>query len=176
MAKPLDLTERRFGALTAKRSLGAITKDRSGGSKRTHYWLCLCDCGEEFNVRVDELTSGRTTTCGYIRDGKHVRKAKHGGSKTIEHKSYLQMIRRTGPKAKPEDRANYYNRGISVCERWNTGDGSQSGFECFLMDVGSRPSVKHSIDRIDNNGNYEPGNCKWSTSLEQNRNTRKTNR
>lgn len=67
---------------------------------------------------------------------------------------------------------NYGGRGIKVCKRWEIGVGGLSGFECFLADMGRRPTQKHSIDRKDNNGNYEPSNCKWATNTEQCRNRR----
>jgi hypothetical protein len=68
--------------------------------------------------------------------------------------------------------ANYGARGIEVCDRWRFGEGSKTGFECFLEDMGRRPSLKHSIDRTNNDGNYEPTNCRWASSKQQNRNRR----
>jgi len=67
---------------------------------------------------------------------------------------------------------DYGGRGITICDRWLNGDGSLSGVECFIQDLGPRPSKKHSLDREDNDGNYAPGNCKWATVKEQNRNSR----
>lgn len=68
----------------------------------------------------------------------------------------------------------YGARGVTVCDRWRFGADGKSGFECFLSDVGERPSLEHSIDRIENELNYDPDNCKWSTVKEQNRNRRST--
>ena len=62
---------------------------------------------------------------------------------------------------------HYGGRGIKVCDRWRYGENGMSGFECFLADMGARPSMMHSIDRINNDGNYEPGNCRWATGQEQ---------
>lgn len=102
-------------------------------------------------------------------------KAKHGhnrgGRRTPEYRAWASMIARC-KYPKRRGYKNYGGRGISVCHRWQAGDGRQSGFECFLEDVGPRPSAGHSIDRRDNNGNYEPGNVRWATKVQQSSNKR----
>ena len=87
-------------------------------------------------------------------------------SVTAEYQAWVSMKRRCySPKYNSFHR--YGGRGISVCERWRHGQNGFTGFECFLKDVGKRPSSKHSLDRIDGDGNYEPGNCRWATGREQ---------
>lgn len=84
-------------------------------------------------------------------------------SETPEWRAWVEMRRRCR-----STRQNYRKRGITVCERWD------ASFEDFLRDVGSRPSPEHSLDRINNDGNYEPGNVRWATMIEQNRNRSNT--
>lgn len=88
----------------------------------------------------------------------------HGKSRTIEYRIWLDMRKRCNGKYRSEYR-NYGGRGIRVCERWDD-------FELFLLDVGSRPSARHSLERENNDGDYEPGNVRWATRSEQNRNKR----
>ena len=130
---------------------------------------CRCDCGRETSVRVRRLLAGETKSCGCLR-------RKHGatyqnrtpGKATPEYTAWLSMRRRCGDP-KVWNYSEYGGRGIRVCQQW------QESFERFLSDMGPRPSSEHSLDRIDPNGNYEPGNCRWATPTEQQNNLR-TNR
>lgn len=88
-----------------------------------------------------------------------------GQAQPPEYSAWAQMLQRCENKGNPSY-CNYGGRGISVCDRWRS-------FSQFLADVGARPSAKHSIDRINNDGNYEPGNVRWATRSEQNRNHRR---
>jgi hypothetical protein len=138
--------------------------------KRFIYFLCRCDCGTEKIIRADCLYTGNTTSCGcFLRENRGQSQRTHGMSathRTVEYDAWAHMIRRCHTPT-THNYANYGGRGISVCERW------RYSFENFLADMGERPSPKHSLDRRDNNGNYEPANCRWATPIEQGNNTRK---
>lgn len=113
------------------------------------------------------LVQGRSSSCGCLRGevlGKKV--SKHKMSKTSEYNIYQGMIQRCENPARREF-PWYGGRGISVCPRWRKGEGGKTGFECFFSDMGPKPEGK-SLDRWPNpDGNYEPGNCQWSTRGEQ---------
>ncbi len=143
--------------------------DSSG--RRFSQSQCTCECGKRVIVRNRGLRSGEARSCGCLRQELcKASKTKHGNSGTAQRRasgtyiSWCGMIRRcTNPKEKGYH--NYGGRGITVCERWRT------SFENFLADMGERPSHL-MIDRINNDGNYEPGNCKWSDRKTQRRNSR----
>ena len=156
-----DLTGRRFGRLVVLRLVGRT-------KARALLWECRCDCGASSVVRAGGLLNGGTQSCGCLqREKSAAAKLTHGLARTPEYKVWDHMRQRCeNPKHKGF--ANYGARGIRVCERWRK-------FENFIADMGERPSPKHTIERADNDGDYEPGNCRWGTWREQSRNKR-TNR
>lgn len=131
------------------------------------YVRVVCSCGTEKDVLVGGLRSGRSNSCGCLnREAVHARSATHGLSQSPIYDVWNSMLGRCHRKGDSNFK-NYGARGIKVCERWHT-------FENFLADMGDRPTEKHSIERSNNDGDYEPGNCRWATRKEQSRNTRRT--
>jgi hypothetical protein len=127
--------------------------------------LCICDCGRKKVVRLDNIRYGRVKSCGCLHDTLPI---KHGqafsGEKTLTYRTWLTMRKRClNPNSK--DYPRYGGRGIQTCERWDD-------FLLFLEDMGERPSERHSIDRIDTEGDYTPKNCRWATPKQQGRNRR----
>lgn len=140
-----------------------------GEAERNKYshiqWYCECSCGKTTTVPTSCLTSGNTASCGcYGDECRLVNSRTHGMRQEKVYTNWCQMIARCTDK-NSTSYSNYGGRGITVCDRWLR-------FKNFFEDMGNRPFNGASIDRVNNEGNYEPGNCKWSTSAEQARNRR----
>ena len=156
--KIIDITGQTFGKLTV---LGYAGR----GLRRSSLWNVRCDCGTEKATTSLNLRHGKSRSCGGCN-------FKHGATRhglvTREYRIWHSMkFRCFSPNATHYH--SYGGRGITVCQRW------VDNFQNFLDDMGMPPTPKHSIDRIDNDGHYEPQNCRWATALEQGQNTR-TNR
>jgi hypothetical protein len=149
-----DLTGQKFGRLTVLEVSGK-TKNRG------LIWRCLCECGKVSEVSASSLVTKNTQSCGCLH---RERITKHKISRTVEYKAYGHMMSRC---YNPDDK-NYHNyggRGITVCQRW------QDNPKAFFDDMGPRPKGME-LERVDNDGNYEPLNCVWATHYSQARNRR----
>lgn len=158
MTQRMDLTGQKFGRLTV------LEYD----PKRAR-WICLCECGKKTWVLPPSLKRGFTKSCGCLKsDLARIAHFKHGKAKSKIFNIWSHIRRRCfNPNTKYYE--HYGGRGINVCERW-------MNFENFYADMGDPPEGEGriSLDRIDNNGNYEPGNCRWANQKMQSDNKRTT--
>ena len=159
MPKKVDLAGARIGSLTVLRE---AERRRNGNV----YWECLCDCGNRKEIAGSSLRRQLSFSCGCGIARANIARSIHGMTDTQEHHIWKLMIARCHTSPDPL----YGGRGISVCDRW------RNSFVAFYADMGPRPSPKHSIDRIDNDGDYEPSNCRWATPHEQGINKRDSRR
>lgn len=156
----MDRTGRIYGRLTVI-DYGGFSRE-----KQQTFWVCRCDCGKVVNAIGKELNRGSKKSCGCLqRDVLIKRNTKHGWSKTSTYMSWSSAKSRC-TNSNDDFYFRYGGRGIKMCDRWLI------SFENFLADMGKKPTPRHSLDRINNDGNYEPSNCRWATHKQQANNKR----
>lgn len=156
-----DIRNRRFGRL---RVLGAVSKGRGG-----YRWRCRCRCGKLVVVLRNSLSSGNTRSCGCLMSEAVVAAhTTHGLCRRHPLYGVWVQMRQRCNNPNSDSWRKYGGRGIRVCRRWDD-------FAAFARDVGARPKGA-SLDRVDNDGNYTPGNTRWATPIEQAANTRRANK
>lgn len=158
-----DIAGMTFGKLTAQRPVQTPSRNHS----RHIHWLCSCSCGRTSVTDGTKLRNGHTKSCGCLHTNSGRPPERHGhalsksnGKRSPTYTSWQCMIQRCRTDLPLHARKDYADRGIKVCARWHT------SFLAFLDDMGERP-LGTSLDRINNDGGYEPGNCRWATEAMQ---------
>src|ERR1700723_2289660 len=145
------------------KSLGRKLVGQQGQTQAIALYKCIC--GKEFEALINNINKGNTRSCGCLHKKIISENTKtHGMTRTTEYNIWLNMKARCYNKNEPAYK-NYGGRGITLCDRW------LESFENFYKDMGNRP-IKHTIDRINNDGNYCKENCRWVTMLDQSHNKR----
>lgn len=160
-----DLTGKTFGRLTVK--------SYSGNTKGECCWICMCECGTEVIIRAGGLRSGQTQSCGCLKKQRisettRKRKTTHGLSRTPLYRLWSQIKNRCYNNRHKKFHL-YGGRGIVMCEQWR--NDPKAFIDWVITNIGQKPK-QQSIDRIDSNKNYEPGNIRWADALKQNNNKR----
>jgi len=149
--RKLDLAGKKFGRLTLVKVIGV-------NKSKQRMWFCICDCGTEHTASQAHITKGKTTSCGCYR---RERATTHGMHQTGEWRAYGHALQRCRPNHSKH--AHYFDRGITF---------KFESFEQFYAEVGLKPTPAHQLDRIDNDKGYEPGNVRWVTKSQNERNRR----
>lgn len=166
---PKDMTGRRFGRLVVTRMAGHYV---APSGCRSRLWLCKCECGAEIETIGTRLRAGRANSCGKcIHKDRESPRLRHGharkGAASAEYRCWSNIKRRCYDKTNKSFK-DYGERGITVWGGW------VDDFDAFYAHVGAKPGPSYSLDRIDNEKGYEPGNVRWATRSQQSTNTRKT--
>lgn len=163
--KKISKSERMTKDESGNRYGRLLVIDKAEYNSRYAYWNCLCDCGNIKAIRGSQLRNGDTTSCGCrsreILKQQQDNKRTHGLSKTNLYKRWLSMKKRCNDN----NNLRYGARGIKVCKEWTN---DFLSFYNWSLENGYKKEL--SIDRINNDGNYEPTNCRWTTAMEQRHN------
>ena len=155
----IPLNDKRFGRLTV---VSRVPRNEGGHA----IWKCRCDCGSERKITSDKLRSGNTRSCGCLKtELQKLRLTTHGKSHLPEYSIWCAIKNRCN-NPNDKDYKYYGGRGIRICKSWD------KDFESFFNFLGVRPFIGAEIDRINNDGNYKPGNVRWATHKQQMQNSR----